>query len=204
MTETSGLANSWPAPGAVADSGALGLALSIHRALTTGQESAWLHWQFADGSKAGPFTLTDATLLASSPKFVAVKHFARHIRPDAQRVNVTLTEAPLVKASAYVHAEDHSLTLVLINTDAAATTLTVQLPRARIATLDAFTSDASALWVPSTVAVQASDAATITVPAYGVVTLRGVGKPCQAFPRHHHRHQWERLIRILLGRFFGR
>ncbi|HEY3357136.1 MAG TPA: MYXO-CTERM sorting domain-containing protein [Polyangia bacterium] len=59
------------------------IALKLHQALTAGRESAWLYWQLTDGDPGAEQTLTDATARAGAPKYVAVKHYFRHIRPGA-------------------------------------------------------------------------------------------------------------------------
>src|SRR5690606_38799663 len=49
MTETSGEAAAWlVGDDAFPSEGAWGLALRIHQALTTGQQSAWIYWTFVD------------------------------------------------------------------------------------------------------------------------------------------------------------
>jgi len=78
MTETSGENPAWlypdPAIGFPSE-GAWGLALRIHQALTTGQESAWVYWQFSDGSAVSASTLTDSSRGTNSAKYTAAKHF---------------------------------------------------------------------------------------------------------------------------------
>jgi O-glycosyl hydrolase len=177
MTETSGEESSWLGSGTgFPGNSAWSIALKIHQALTTGRESAWIYWQLTDGSAVKGETLTDSTLRANSPKYVALKHFARYIRPNAVRVAANVSGSSTVNASAYVHNANKSLTLVLVNSSSSSQTMTVQLPAspAGISSLQSFTSSNNSLWQSSTVSVS-SNRATVTVPGYGVTTLYGVG-----------------------------
>lgn len=177
MTETSGEDARWlwPESGFPGD-GAWSVALRIHQALTTGRESAWLYWQLADGgTDPSPSTLTGSGPLASSPKYNAAKHFFRHIRPGAQRVDVSV-ENPAVNASAYVHDGGQTITYVLLNTtaDAVAVDLAAPVLPSGIAAFDVYTSSNGSYWTESSAAVTDGKAA-ISIPGYGVVTVVGNG-----------------------------
>jgi O-glycosyl hydrolase len=180
MTETSGEATSWLGPtGPFPGSGGWSIALKLHQALTTGRESAWLYWQLADGNDLAAETLTDATALATSPKYVAAKHFFRHIRPGAQAVGATVTgPVATLLASAYVHDAAGTLTVVIVNASDAGSTVTVVLPAAPagLGSFEAFTSSDSGLWSASTLTAAAGQVA-VPVPGFGVVTLVGQGQP---------------------------
>ncbi|HEY8039485.1 MAG TPA: glycoside hydrolase family 30 beta sandwich domain-containing protein, partial [Polyangiaceae bacterium] len=185
MTETSGEKPEWLASsstGGFPDQGAFSIAVKIHQALTTGQQSAWLYWQLTDGSPADDAhvePLTDATQLANGPKYVAAKHFFRAVRPGAQRVAATVGGgSTTLLASAFVQDATGSLTVVLVNEAATAATVEVDLPAtpAGITSLSAFTSSSGKLWQASAVNV-AGGKASIPVPGYGVVTLTGGGTP---------------------------
>ncbi len=171
MTETSGEQTSWLSGGSFPGAGGWSIALKIHQALTIGQQSAWVYWQLTDGDAVGAQTLTDATLRAESPKYVAFKHFARFIRPNAQRVAATVAGSATLNTSAYLNANG-ALVVVLVNSADAAEAVTLQLPAqfAAVASLDAYTSSAAALWQPSSVPVSGGSA-SFSVPGYGVTTL---------------------------------
>ncbi len=131
MTETSGEDPAWLSPASgFPSAGAFGVALKLHQALTAGQQSGWAYWQLTNGSAVGTQTLTDATALATSPKYVAAKHFFAAVRPGAVRVNATVSTpaTAALLASGYVHDANHSLTLVLVNPAPTAVTATVQVP----------------------------------------------------------------------------
>ncbi len=181
MTETSGENPAWlyPASG-YPNGGAFSIALKLHQALTAGRQSGWAYWQMTSGGAVGNETLTDATALAGSPKFVAARHFFACVRPGAVRVNTTVSEpgntaAPLL-ASAYVHDGDYSLTLVLVNPSSGPVTATIPLPAEPrgLSSFQAYVSSDGSFWQSSRLAV-ADGTATVTVPGYGVVTLYGVG-----------------------------
>ncbi|MEP6924426.1 MAG: PA14 domain-containing protein [Pyrinomonadaceae bacterium] len=181
MTETSGEDTTWLSPSTgFPGNGAWSIALKINQALTFGQESGWLYWQMTDGGNVRNETLTDNTLRGSSPKYVALKHFARFIRPRAVRVAANITGSDALSASAYIHSVDKTLTTVLVNASASSQTVTVQLPSfpAGITQLSGYTSSDNNLWQASNVAVS-NNTATVTVPGYGVTTLYGVSSAGQ-------------------------
>lgn len=175
MTETSGEREAWlwPATGFPRD-GAFSIALKIHQALTTGEQSAWLYWQFTDGRAVSDGTLTDATSRAAGPKLVAARHFFRTIRPGAVRLEAGVPGTAALRASAYLHEADRTLTVVLVNTAAEAVRARLERPASLpgLGFFEARTSSDGALWQPSTVMVR-DGAAGVTVPGYGVVTLTG-------------------------------
>ena len=179
MTETSGEDPAWLSPATGFPSGgAWSIGLRIHQALTTGQQSGWAYWQMTDGNAVGSQTLTDSKQLADSPKYVAVKHFFRCIRPNAIRVNATVSGSTNLSASAYLHETNQSLTIVLINSSASAVPATINVPAIPpgIQVFRAFTSSNSNYWQSSNVTITNGAAAT-TVPGFGIVTLYGVAPP---------------------------
>jgi O-glycosyl hydrolase len=178
MTETSGenAAWLWPTSGFPNDGG-WSIALKIHQALTTGQQSAWIYWQFAEGNNVTPSTLTGSNLGALSPKYVAMKHYARYIRPGAVRVEATVTGANAsdIQASAFLHDDTGSLVIVLVNRAAAARNVTLAAPAA-VAAFDRYTSSNNSYWQASTATVVGGQVA-FTLPAYSVATLVSSGPP---------------------------
>lgn len=182
MTETSGESSAWlaPASGFPSD-GAFSIAVKIHQALTAGQQSAWIYWQLSDGKPVAAQTLTDATARATSPKLVAAKHFFRHIRPGAVAVATSVAGATTLYASAYLHEQAGTLTVVLVNAASSALTASVELPPipAGIASVEASTSAKDSYDKASTLAPSAGKL-SVPVPGYGVVTLRAQGKVAPA------------------------
>jgi O-glycosyl hydrolase len=175
MTETSGEAAGWLSPSTgFPNQGAWSIALKIHQALVAGGQSAWAYWQFTDGNPISASTLTDATQRANAAKYVAAKHFFRFIRPNAVRVNASVSNATSLSASAFLSASNSALTIVLVNSDTNAATVQIQAPPvpAGLTSFQAFTSGSGALWVSNSVAI-AGGSATVVVPAYGICTLYG-------------------------------
>jgi glucuronoarabinoxylan endo-1,4-beta-xylanase len=104
----------------------------IHNALTVEEVSAYVYWSLiwapsSAGANAadlvtvenpsGPFT-TPKGYTINDP-YYALKHFARWTDPGWTRVGASTTLGA-VKASAFLSPDRRSLTMVLINTDAAA------------------------------------------------------------------------------------
>lgn len=179
MTETSGEDPAWlnPTNGFPGD-GAWSIALRIQQALTAGQESAWAYWQMTDGSPVGTETLTDQSTGTNSPKYVAVKHFFRYIRPNSIRVNATVSGATALTASAFWQVTNGTMTLVIINASNSPVQTVINSPPkpAGIASWQTFTSGNGSYWQFSTNPVS-NGSVSIIIPAYGVVTLYGVAPP---------------------------
>ena len=179
MTETSGENPAWLFPSSgFPNDGGFSIALKLHQALTAGRESAWVYWQMTDGSPTAESTLTDATALATAPKYVAAKHFFANIRPGAVRVNTTVTtpsSTPLL-ATSYLHDTDHSLVMVLINPSPTAVAATIQVPRIpqALSTFQTRVSSNGNYWQSSTLTTSNQQVA-LSVPGYGVATLYGIG-----------------------------
>jgi O-glycosyl hydrolase len=71
-----------------------------------------VYWQLTNPFDAGKESLcVDGT---PTPKYYAVKHFARFVRPGAVRVAAT-PDSPGLGVSAFVQKKDKTLTAVLIN-----------------------------------------------------------------------------------------
>jgi len=77
-----------------------------------------------------------------------------------------------VSASAFLHKENKTLTIVLVNKSGDAEDTTVQLPDdfSSVKSLDSVTSSNGSLWQEATVS-PAGGRVKLSVPAYGVVTL---------------------------------
>ncbi|HLK96265.1 MAG TPA: PA14 domain-containing protein, partial [Hymenobacter sp.] len=178
MTETSGEKAPWLFPtSGFPNDGGFSIALKMHQALTTGQQSAWVYWQMGDGEGAvNESSLTSEASKANSPKYAAFKHYARYIRPNAVRLESTVSGASNVSVSSYLHEANQSLTVVLINSNTSAQTVTVNVPSTSftLTSFQAFISANNNLWQSSTLPINAGRV-SITLPAYGVATLYGAG-----------------------------
>lgn len=182
MTESSGEANVWlPTAGTPLSNSALGLALKVQRALTVGQQSAWLYWQLLDGKPVGNETLTDASLRERSPKYVAYKHFARFVRPDACVATTHLQFADKHDAAAdsahevYISAyrqEARDTTVVFVNTSHIAQRVDLLgLASGPAGTrVETYASSQSALWQKTTFTAKTTPV-RVELPPRGVVTV---------------------------------
>src|SRR5690606_235344 len=163
--------------------GGFSVAMRIHQALTTGMQSAWVYWTFVDGdSEVSDFGLTNQQAQASSPKYNAAKHFFRHIRPGAVRVDAA-SDAATIWSSAYVHDEDGTLTVVLLNTSATDANVRIQLPTTPtgITRFDTYATSDGSYWQAESADVYEYET-TVLIPRYGVVTLVGQGAPSTGLP----------------------
>jgi len=106
------------------------------------------------------------------PKYVAVKHFAKFIRPGAVVVKADVDGAKGVTASAFFHKDNHTLAIVLVNKSADAEDATIELPSdfSSIQSIDTVTSSNGSLWKEST-ASPTGGQVKLSVPGYGIVTL---------------------------------
>jgi O-glycosyl hydrolase len=176
MTETSGEDPAWLSPaGGFPGGGAWGLALRIQQALTAGQESAWLYWQMTDGKPVSGMTLTDENEKQNSAKYVAAKHFFRYIRPNSIRVDISVSGAPALSASAFLQLTNRSITVVIINSSGSSIQAVIESPAEPpgIDSWQIFTSKAGNYWQPSTNTV-VNGRTPVNIPGFGVVTLYGV------------------------------
>lgn len=190
FSEVSGEASYWLTNGTPGD-GALVLAQKIHNALVYANVSTYLYWQTSDDK----LTENNETLLGkskitnphSSKKYCAYKHFARYIRPGAQRVRATFENglASLgganeydtynsLNATAFVHDADESTTIVFVNMRPAAYDVTIVLTAAPpAATYQVYRTSLTEGFARQPDLVPLNNQLSITLPGYSVVTLYG-------------------------------
>lgn len=177
MTETSGEIDGWLDPKAAFPSeSAFGVAMKLHQALTTGEQSAWLYWQLSDGKPAKEPTLTDARQRERAAKYVAAKHYFRAIRPGAQRVAVTGAQGDRLPVSAFHHASRGELTIVILNPHAGPASVTLKLPSefADLSFEHAQSSETRRFDLSQLSPKHAQIA--LSLPAWGISTLLGRSK----------------------------
>jgi len=173
MTETSGESTAWLAPtSGFPGSGAWSIALKMQQALTVGQESACLYWQFANKDQTTTESLSNSTNTTQEPKYIAAKHFTKFIRPGAVAVKAEVAGSTDLTASAFLHAANHTLTIVLVNKSHDAADADIALPAdfASASNITTVTSSQSSLWNESTAGPSAGRV-KLSVPGYGVVTV---------------------------------
>ncbi|MDX2188444.1 MAG: BACON domain-containing carbohydrate-binding protein [Bacteroidota bacterium] len=173
MTETSGEDPAWLSPSSgFPNNGGFSVALNIHQALTTGNESGYVYWQMADGgSNSSGATLSGSSDQATASKYNAFKHFSRFIRPNSVRLSSTITGSNVL-ASAYVNNIGNDLTIVLINSNNSTQNVTVNVPTSVIngQSFNAYTSRNGSMWA-SSVVTNVGNTLTLSMQAYSVVTL---------------------------------
>ncbi|MCH6255092.1 ankyrin repeat domain-containing protein [Puniceicoccaceae bacterium K14] len=159
MTENSGHPQNWD--------GAMAVAADIHRTLVNGNVSGYLYWQL---NSRVPDIGSLMTAGRHAPKSIAMKHYARYARPGSHRIH-TFTSQENLKVSSFSHAEEETLTVVLLNETNAPleTTLKIVGSNQKKARFNLYTSDQNESFRNSIVTVKD----TITVPARGIVTLYG-------------------------------
>ena len=173
------------APLHVASLGGIALCLSLWiRAKTVDQEERnnaerraifvglWPSMFWLLGNAVAEQTLTDDTLQANSPKYVALKHYARYIRPGSRRAPVTVAGSTDVIASAYVNAANGSLTWVILNGSASTQSITIDIPGTAASTYDLVRSSDGSLWQASTLQPSVAQL-TFNLAGYGVATVSG-------------------------------
>jgi len=164
----------------------------MHNALVHANASAYVYWQMS-----GPnLEETEHTLLGKihienptqSRKYSAFKHFSRYIRPGAVRVGAMFDNGKSssggeseydtfhsLNVSAYLHEADRSLTVVLVNMKAFPESVTVQLSEELgVQILEVYMTSSSASFSRQINLAVAAGKASLTVPAYSVLTLRGI------------------------------
>jgi|GEM_PF-1487773 len=178
MTETSGENPAWlfPTTG-FPSNGAFSIALNIYQALTTGFQSGYVYWQMSDDEvNAKGETLTGSASTVNSPKYISFKHFSKYIRPNAIRLNATLSgSADNIAATAFIHDTNKSLTYVLINSESVTKSVTVNIPTNlgfSLITLEGYNSSNNNYWQNTNYTI-ANNTISITMPAYSVTTLYG-------------------------------
>jgi hypothetical protein len=179
QTENSGEDPAWLNPsGGFPGGGAWSVALRIQQALAVGRESAWAYWQMTDGNPVSVNTLTDATKLQNSPKYVAAKHFFRYIRPNSVCANATVTGSTALTVGAFWNKTNATMTVVLVNSTNIPVQAVIKSPAqpAGIPSWQTFTSSSGSYWQISTTPITNGDS-NVNVPGYGVVTLYGAVPP---------------------------
>lgn len=172
--------------------GAITVALKMHNALVHSDAAAYLYWQFVDGSGnepgvyglVGPSQVTNPT---ANKKYDAFGHFSMFVRPGARRIDALFSNGQSsirgnseydtlhsVNVSAYLHEEDATLTIVLLNLTPEDEEISIELPE--LLGIAAFTiyrtSGTENLVNLGTFAVDGG-VVTFDLPGYSIVTLTG-------------------------------
>ncbi len=172
-------------------SGAITVALKMHNALTWSNAAAYVYWQMTDtGMDESEHTLLGRSHVASphaSKKYCSFKHFARYVRPGAQRIQAVFAGGRTsiggasaydtyngVNVSAYLHETDRRLTYVLINMRAGSESLTVHAPAGiPISRLEVYRTSATESFTRLADVSVSGGQFAVEAPAFSVVTLAG-------------------------------
>jgi glucuronoarabinoxylan endo-1,4-beta-xylanase len=164
MTEGGTGGHDWPQPLHK------GIAAAIHNSLAAGNASAFVPWQITEKGKSthGLMVLDRLT-----HKTCAAVHFFRFVRPGAVRVDAEPAHGD-VKASAYLHERNRTLTVVLINPtkQPQEVSLTWKGP-ARPAALKTCRTSADEQLKPLAETAVRSGRSALAMPAESMVTLFG-------------------------------
>ena len=118
MTESSGYKNNW--------ANALVFAGAIQDSVVQGNASAYVYWGATNSSKSS-FEALAYNDDYSSPLYVAMKHFAKYVRPGSVRLQTDGGSPTGVYTSAFTDPETNTLTTVLINESTEASDVTLKL-----------------------------------------------------------------------------
>lgn len=173
--------------------GALVVALKMHDALVHADASAYLYWSFVDSDGSG--NVTEHGLLGSnnlnnpisSKKYAAFKQFSAEVRPGAQRIDALFTGGVSsiggasdydtlhgLDASAYLNPLDQTMTVVMINMMATEQEVNIVLPSdINVADFGEYRTSATENYVWLGGIHVNGNTATVTVPAYSIVSLLG-------------------------------
>ncbi|MBD3239169.1 MAG: hypothetical protein GF331_01180 [Chitinivibrionales bacterium] len=170
MTETSGYPSNWD--------GAFELAEMIYAALKHGKLAAWVWWTIA--GRGDEYYLMDGE--TPTQKYYTSKNFYRYIRPGAVMVDA-LSDDSLVFSVGFHHKQNRTLSLVLLNANSSARTVTISgdnLPTFhRYLTTSSINCEGQGT----------TGAANIQLPAKSVTSLYGENyNPSVAVSRPHNRH----------------
>ena len=143
----------------------------IHLFLTAAQVNAWHYWWLIPGN-ADNEGLTDSNGIPAK-RFYALGQFARFVRPDFYRINVTNnTGSALV--SAYKDSQSSNFAIVAINSSSVAVTQTFYLTNVSTVTRVVPWLTTGGLSLASQAAVGVTNASfAYTLPAWSVVTFAG-------------------------------
>lgn len=166
VTEGGTGGHEWPEP-------LTGVAAAAHYAFVSGHASAFVPWQVT-GFEASTHELM--VLDQKTKKTHAIRHFSLFIRPGAVRIDAS-PDNDVVKASAYVHPEEKTVTIVLINPTEADQDVQINLSGIEgVSSFDVYRTSATED-VKQLEAVAVEGAGTsILMPAESIVTLYGKQK----------------------------
>lgn len=167
-TEISGKEGNWD--------GAVRTSRDVSDTFTRAQASAYYYWTYNDNANASEVNQTASLMQNGVPnqKYFAMKHFYKYVRPGMQRIESSINESSGLKLSAFRDPKTKATTVVLVNTNAGSShnvTLNLKGLGAGTAVFRAWSSNGTQNWKPLSNVNGSGSSMTVTVPAYGMVTL---------------------------------
>jgi len=147
---------------------AIAAAKEVHDTMTLGQYNAFVWWWLVNSNDSTPTGLIDTS---NQPTYfgLALKHFARYVRPGYQRVAATSQPVSGVYLSAY--AGSGRQVLVLINSNNSAVSLPVQIKNQTVTSLTPYQTTASSSFAQLSAIAVSNGNLTINLPAQSITTL---------------------------------
>lgn len=165
-TEVSGKPPTWES--------AIYTAVEVSDAYTKANASAYFYWQFSNTSADQTSALMQNGV--PNPKYHAVKHLYKYIRPGMERVETQVDNA-LTNVGAYRDPKTGASTITLINVALSATDFTLNMSNFAPGTVfKAYQSTQSAQWV-ALPDVTAGATVNLTLPARSMLTLYSGDEP---------------------------
>ncbi|TVR51712.1 MAG: hypothetical protein EA425_06495 [Puniceicoccaceae bacterium] len=162
MTEGGTGPHQWPAP-------LTNVAAAIHNSLVTGNASAFVPWQIAENNPSTHALMVNREMTKKSQ---AARHYFRFIRPGAHRVSLEPADGA-IKASAYLHPEHRTLTMVFINPEERRLPIDVDLGGLRVEAFEVYQTTETEDLARRSDAVPQAGRLTGSMPPQSMITLVG-------------------------------
>ena len=168
-TEVSGKEGTWD--------GGIRTARDVSDTFTRANASAYYYWTFNNYGTTPPLEQQTPSLMyngVTNRKYDAMKHFYKFVRPGMQRVETSINESSGMRLSAFKDPTTGASTIVLVNVNAGSdNTVTLNLKGLGAGTpqFRGWESAQNYSWQSMTPINGSGSSMTITVPAYGMITL---------------------------------
>jgi O-glycosyl hydrolase len=192
LSENGGPKSAWlNGSGGTPGDGAITVTLRMHNAIVHAMTAAYIYWQFTDtGSSETEHTLLGKSHISNphdSKKYCAFKHFARYVRPGAQRLAATFENSQSsiggssgydtynsLNVSAFAHTQDLTYTFVLVNMKSGAQSVMINAPTGMpVMAYRVFRTSSSEGFAEQSALHVSGGTMSLSIPGYSVVTLYG-------------------------------
>jgi O-glycosyl hydrolase len=168
-TEVSGKEGTWD--------GGIRTARDISDTFTRAGASAYYYWTYNNYGTTPPLEQQTPSIMYNgvpNRKYDALKHFYKYVRPGMQRIQTTVDESSGMRLAAFKDPKNGATTIVLTNVNQGSdNTVTINLKGLGAGTVDfrGWKSAQNYSWQSMTPVNGTGNTMTITVPAYGMITL---------------------------------